>query len=101
MAALMLQPALKNLTARMFQGLDRLQNSPCVQCVTIPKILNDTDTDTFLVLKIFDIDTGTCLVPNFTDTGSKTFSATDFSDILVLILFSEPIFSDIGLREAV
>ena len=58
------------------------------QCVTVPKMLNDTDTDTFFpVPNIFDTGTGTFFdteffryrlrdfypIPNFTDTSSKTF----------------------------
>ena len=64
-----------------------------IQSVTVPKIFNDTDTDTFFRYQIFPIPvprlfSGTKFfryrfryffpVPNFSDTGSETFSDTNF-----------------------
>ena len=57
------------------------------QCVTIPKMLNDTNTALFPIPNIFDTDTGTFFSTKFfryrfrdffpilifTDTGSETF----------------------------
>ena len=44
------------------------------QCVTVPKILNDTDTDTFSGTKYFRYRYRYFFpIPNFTDTGSDTF----------------------------
>ena len=49
------------------------------QCVTVPKILNDTDTDTFFRYQIFSIPIPVLFsVPNFSDTGSETFSVSNF-----------------------
>ena len=78
------------------------------QCVTVPEMLNDTDTDTFFRYQIFSIpipvlfryqifsDTGfetffryqilpipvprLFLVPNLSDTGSELFLVPNFSD---------------------
>ena len=59
-----------------------------IQCVTVPKMLNDTDTDTFFRYQIFSIPIPVLFsdtkfyryrfrdffpIPNFTDTGSETF----------------------------
>ena len=55
-------------------------------CVTVPKILNDTDTDTdtlFPVPSIFDTDTGTFFSTNFFRYRFRDF-------------FPVPIFSDTG-----
>ena len=44
------------------------------QCVTVPKILNHTDTDTFLRYQIFSLPKPVLfLVPIFSDNGSETF----------------------------
>ena len=44
------------------------------QCVTVPKMLSDTDTDTFSRYQIFSIPIPVLFsVPNFLDTGSETF----------------------------
>ena len=44
------------------------------QCVTVPKMLDDTDTDTFFRYQIFLIPIPVLFsVPNFSDTGSETF----------------------------
>ena len=44
------------------------------QCVTVPKMLNDTETNTFFRYQIFSIPIPVLFpVPNFTDTGSETF----------------------------
>ena len=43
------------------------------QCVTVPKLLNDTDTDTFIRYQIFSIPIPVLFsVPNISDTGSDT-----------------------------
>ena len=44
------------------------------KCATVLKMLNNTGTDTF----IFDTDTGTFSVPNFSDTDSETLSNSNF-----------------------
>ena len=45
---------------------------PPHQCVTVPKIFNDTDTDTFFRYQIFPIPIPVLFpVPNFSDTGSE------------------------------
>ena len=46
------------------------------QCVTVPKMLNNTNT--FPVPNIFDTVTGTFSVLTFSDNGSETFSDTKF-----------------------
>ena len=53
------------------------------QCVTVPKMLNDTDT--FFRYQIFSLPTPILfLVPDFSDTGSETFSRYQISEILLL-----------------
>ena len=59
------------------------------QCVTVPKMLNDTDTDTFFRYQIFSIPIPVLFpVPNFSDTGSETFFRYQILPIPVPILFS-------------
>jgi len=52
------------------------------QCVTVPKMLNDTDTNTFFQYQIISIPIPILFsVPNFSDTGSETFfPIPNFSD---------------------
>ena len=55
----------------------RFRNIGIAQCVTLSKILNDTDT--FYRYQIFPIPIPVIFsVPNFSDTGSETFSTTKF-----------------------
>ena len=59
------------------------------QCVTVPKMLNDTDTDTFIRYQIFSIPIPVLFsVPNFLDTGSETFFRYSILPIPVPRLFS-------------
>ena len=69
-----------------------------MQCVTVPKILNDTDTETFFRHQIFSIPIPVLfLVPNFSDTGFKTFliknlprrypSKTHETTMVIVLLF--------------
>ena len=56
------------------------------QCVTVPKILNDTDT--FFQYQIFSIPIPVLFsVPNFSDTGSETFFGHQILPIPVPRLF--------------
>ena len=50
------------------------------QCVTVPKILNDTDIPIlFFLYQIFPIPMPVLYsIPNLSDTGSETFSGTKF-----------------------
>ena len=49
------------------------------QCVTVPKMFNDTDTGTFFGTKFFRYRFRDFFpTPNFTDTGSETFFGTKF-----------------------
>ena len=67
------------------------------QCVTVPKMLNDTDTDTFIRYQIFSIPIPVLFsVPNFLDTGSETFFRYSILTIPVPRLFPVPNFSDTG-----
>ena len=60
-----------------------------LQCVTVPKMLNDTDTDTFFRYQIFSIPIPVLFpVPNFSDTGSETFFRYQIFPIPVPRLFS-------------
>ena len=57
------------------------------QCVTVPKMLNDTDT--FIRYQIFSIPIPVLFsVPNFLDTGSETFFRYSILPIPVPRLFS-------------
>ena len=63
------------------------------QSLTVPKILNDTDTDTFFRYQIFTIPIPVLFtVPKFSDTGSETFFRYQILPIPVPRLFSGTIF---------
>ena len=48
------------------------------QCVTVPEMLNETDTDSFFRYQIFSIPIPVLFsVPNFSDTGSDTIKKRD------------------------
>ena len=65
--------------------------------MTVPKLLNDTDTDTFIRYQIFSIPIPVLFsVPNFLDTGSETFFRYSILTIPVPRLFPVPNFNDTG-----
>ena len=73
----------------------RFKSCASNQCVTVPKMLNDTDT--FFRYQIFSIPIPVLFsVPNFSDTGSETFFRYQILPIPVPRLFSVPNFSDTG-----
>merc|ERR550519_2408537 len=68
-----------------------LKEAACTQCVTVPKMFNDTDTDTdtFFRYQIFLIPIPVLFsVPNFSDTGSETFFRYEILTMPVPRLFS-------------
>ena len=67
------------------------------QCVTVPKMLNDTDTDTFSGTKYFRYRYRYFFrYQIFSDTGSETFSGTKFYRYRFRDFFPVPNFSDTG-----
>ena len=79
-----------------FPGASCLLNKAILclwQCVTVPKMFNDTDTDTFCQYQIFSIPIPVLFsVPNFSNTGSETFFRYQIFPIPVQRLFSSPKF---------
>ena len=76
-----------------YDGVEAVRVSWPNQCVTVPKIMDDTDTDTFFRYQIFSIPIPVLfLVPNFSDTGSETFSDTKFFWYRFRDFFPVPIF---------
>ena len=56
------------------------------QCVTVPRMLNDTDTDTFFRYQLFSIPIPVLFsVPIFSDTDSETFYRNQIFSIPVPI----------------
>ena len=67
------------------------------QCVTVPKMLNDTDTDTFFRYQIFSIPIPILFsVPNFPIPVPRLFSDTKFYRYRFRDFFPVPFFSDTG-----
>ena len=68
------------------------------QSLTVPKILSDTDTDTFFRYQIFTIPIPVLFtVPKFSDTGSKTFfPIPNFTDTGSETFFRYHFFFDTG-----
>ena len=62
------------------------------QCVTVPKMLNDTDTDTFFRYQIFSIPIPVLFaVPNFSHTGSDTTRKNEQFPVPVPIWYRYPL----------
>ena len=76
-------------------NIPRVANDSEDQCVTVPKMLNDTDT--FFRYQIFPIPIPALYsVPNFSDTGPRLFSGTKFCRYRFRDFFPVPICNDNG-----